>query len=234
MAKNKIPLFTCQICGKSFPQRQLFHGNLVRDSILAEIIKKHPLWDSSGYICNTDLDRFRHEHITTLLREEVGALSKLDEEVLASYKNNELVTEDVNKQIKASRTFAEILSDKFASFLGSWTFIISFGFILILYVCLNIGLFFQSTFDPFPFILLNLILSSLAAFQAPIILMSQNRQSKRDRVKFDYEYMINLKAELEIQHINAKIDELMRSQWKRLMEMENIQVELMEEIKKKM
>lgn len=232
MNKSKLPQFPCQICHKSFPMKHLFPGSVVRASILTEIIKKHPDWDPSKYICSSDLDRFRIEHLSNMLKEEEGALSKLDEEVMASYKNNELITENINKQIKASRSFGERISDKFAGFLGSWTFIIIFGVFLLTWVSLNFLLLLN--FDPFPFILLNLTLSSLAAFQAPIILMSQNRQNKRDRIKFDYEYMINLKAELEIQHINAKIDELMRDQWKRLVDLESIQIELMEEIKKKL
>jgi len=231
---NKKNPYKCQICGKFLPLKQLFPASLVRNSILENILKKYPNWDSSKYICGKDLDKFRAEYIEQLIKEEQGALSKLDKEVIESYKTHELLTEDINKQITADLTFGEKIADKVASFGGSWPFIILFGAILFSWVGLNLSAILTPPFDPYPFILLNLVLSCLAAVQAPIIMMSQNRQSKKDKIKFDYEYMINLKAELEVQHINVKIDQLMRDQWKRMMEIQNIQIELIHEIKKKL
>jgi uncharacterized membrane protein len=125
------------------------------------------------------------------------------------------------------------LSDQIASFGGSWRFIILFGVILVLWIILNAALLLNRGFDPYPFILLNLILSCLAAMQAPIIMMSQNRAELRDRLRSENDYKINLKAELEIRHLHEKIDHLLRRQYNRLFEIQQIQIELLEEIGRK-
>ena len=122
------------------------------------------------------------------------------------------------------------LSDQIASFGGSWRFIILFGVVLVLWIILNAALLLNRGFDPYPFILLNLILSCLAAMQAPIIMMSQNRAELRDRLRSENDYKINLKAELEIRHLHEKIDHLLRRQYNRLFEIQQIQIELLEEI----
>lgn len=229
-SKNHSEL--CQICGKKFSTKNLFHCSLIKNGILSEIKQHHPNWDGSGYICEQDLDNFRANYIKNLILEEQGALSRLDEEVIQSYRDQELVTENINKQVLEEMTFGEKIADRVASFGGSWTFLFSFFIVIVFWIILNILFLSRKAFDPYPFILLNLILSCLAAVQAPVIMMSQNRQAKKDKIKSDYEYMINLKAELEIKHINSKIDQLMREQWKRMLDIQNIQIDLMEEIKK--
>jgi uncharacterized membrane protein len=108
-----------------------------------------------------------------------------------------------------TRTFGERLSDNLASFGGSWVFIISFFSILVSWIALNSLLLLTQPFDPFPFILLNLVLSCLAAIQAPIIMMSQNRQEARDRARAEHDYAINLKAEAEVRALHAKVDSLL-------------------------
>jgi len=100
-------------------------------------------------------------------------------------------------------------------------------------VCINSALIIWKPFDPYPFIFLNLILSCLAAIQAPIIMMSQNRQEARDRLHAEQDYRMNLKAELEIRHLHEKIDHLLMNQWQRLMEIQQIQMELMDELSHK-
>src|SRR5205823_575225 len=117
-----------------------------------------------------------------------------------------------------------------AEFGGSWKFIIVFGAILLGWIVLNALVLLNRAFDPYPFILLNLILSSLAALQAPIIMMSQNRAEARDRLRGENDYKVNLKAELEIRHLHEKIDHLLRRQYNRLFEIQQIQIELLEEI----
>jgi uncharacterized membrane protein len=122
------------------------------------------------------------------------------------------------------------MADKLADFGGSWRFIGIFCGLLFLWVIMNSALIIWKPFDPYPFIFLNLILSCLAAIQAPVILMSQNRQEARDRLQAEYDYRINLKAELEIRHLHEKIDHLLMNQWQRLLEIQQIQMELMEEL----
>src|SRR5207253_1421499 len=122
------------------------------------------------------------------------------------------------------------LSDHIASFGGSWRFISLFGAVLFGWIILNAILLLNRGFDPYPFILLNLILSCLAAIQAPIIMMSQNRAEARDRLRAENDYKVNLKAELEIRHLHEKIDHLLRRQYNRLFEIQQIQIELLQEI----
>src|SRR2546425_9205595 len=124
--------------------------------------------------------------------------------------------------------FGEWVADQVAEFGGSWEFIISFGVFLLLWIVLNAALLRQP-FDPYPYILLNLILSGLAALQAPIIMMSQNRQEAKDRLRAEHDYRVNLKAELEIRHLIAKLDQLVSHQWQRLLEIQRLQLELLQE-----
>ena len=121
------------------------------------------------------------------------------------------------------------MSDRLASFGGSWTFIILFGVVLFTWMGFNIVIAGTSQFDPYPFILLNLVLSCLAAIQAPIIMMSQKRQEAKDRLRSLNDYRVNLKAELEIRHLHEKMDHLITRQWQRLAEIQQLQLEIMQE-----
>ena len=122
------------------------------------------------------------------------------------------------------------MADNVATFVGSWKFISIFFLFIFAWAITNAYLLLTKPFDPYPFILLNLILSCTAAVQAPLIMMSQNRQSKKDRINAEHDYKVNLKAEMEIRHLNAKVDELLTHQWQRLLEIQRIQTEMMEEI----
>jgi len=136
-----------------------------------------------------------------------------------------------NPQFDADeRTFGEIVADRVATFGGSWTFIIIFGSVLIFWVVLNSYILLNRGFDPYPYILLNLFLSMLAAIQAPIIMMSQNRQEAKDRQNAEHDYEINLKAELEICAIQEKLDELREQKWAELVEMQQQQIRLLERL----
>jgi len=140
------------------------------------------------------------------------------------------LSKNINAEFEQNLTFGERLADKIADFGGSWNFIVIFGGVLLLWVAVNSMILIWRPFDPYPFILFNLVLSCLAAFQAPAILMSQNRQESRDRLRSEHDYLINLKAELEIRHLHEKIDHLLMNQWQRLFEIQQIQMELMEEL----
>ena len=123
----------------------------------------------------------------------------------------------------------EKLSDHLASFGGSWTFIIIFFVVLIVWMAFNAVIIEQERFDPYPYILLNLVLSCLAAIQAPIIMMSQKRQEAKDRLRSENDFRVNLKAELEIRHLHEKIDHILTRQWERLAEIQQIQLEMMQD-----
>jgi uncharacterized membrane protein len=165
-----------------------------------------------------------------MLEKEVGELSSLEKEVLDSIQENELVSTNVEEEIAEQLSLGERMADKIATFGGSWTFILSFFLFILLWMLVNVYLLASRSFDPFPFILLNLILSCLAAIQAPIIMMSQNRKETKDRQRSEYDYKVNLKAELEIRLLHEKIDHLIVHQNQRLLEIQQIQVDLMEDI----
>jgi len=230
MSKTVTAPVICQICKKPKPPHSGMIAELIRPSLLEFIKKKLPDLDSSGFICLDDLGEFRKDYIKEVLQDEIGELSVLDNEVIESLHQHEILASNIEEQFERKLTFGERLSDQIASFGGSWRFIILFGVVLVLWIILNAALLLNRGFDPYPFILLNLILSCLAAMQAPIIMMSQNRAELRDRLRSENDYKINLKAELEIRHLHEKIDHLLRRQYNRLFEIQQIQIELLEEI----
>lgn len=223
--------YFCQICGKSANEMELVHASLVRSVLIDIITRTFPDWSQDGFICTDDLNKFRNEFMKLILETEKGELSLLEKEVVESLSKQEILSTHIDQEYESALTFGERLSDKISSFGGSWKFIIIFGSILCLWVLSNSLILLFKPFDPYPYILLNLVLSCLAAIQAPIIMMSQNRQEAKDRLRAAHDYQINLKAELEIRHLHQKIDHLLSSQWKRLVEIQELQLELMEEIR---
>ncbi len=205
-------------------------AELIRPSLFEFIKKKLPDLDNKAFICFDDLGEFRKDYIKEVLEDEIGELSALDQEVIESLEQHEILSADISKQFEKKLTFGERLSDHIASFGGSWRFIIMFGAVLFGWIILNAIFLLNRGFDPYPFILLNLVLSCLAAIQAPVIMMSQNRAEARDRLRAENDYKVNLKAELEIRHLHEKIDHLLRRQYNRLFEIQQIQIELLEEI----
>lgn len=170
------------------------------------------------------------KYIQSLLESEKGELTTLDHEVLESLQRHETLSSNVDAEFKKDSTIGEKLADGVASFGGSWRFIIIFASILVIWIGLNSILLLKKPFDPYPFILLNLVLSCLAAIQAPVIMMSQNRQEAKDRLRSKQDYRVNLKAELEIRHLHDKIDHLLSHQWERLVEIQQIQIDLLSEL----
>jgi len=220
----------CAICGRSFERRQLVVGALVRPSVADLIRLDHPEWSSEKSICKKDLGVYRGRYVHSLLESERGELTNLDREVLESLREHETLSENVDLEFEREWTFGERLSDRIAAFGGSWAFMIWFGALIAIWIGTNSLVWIWYPLDPFPFILLNLILSCLAAVQAPIIMMSQNRQEAKDRLRSQHDYQVNLKAELEIRQLHEKLDHLLSHQWERLVEIQEIQLELLAEI----
>jgi uncharacterized membrane protein len=220
----------CQICKKTKSPHNGMIAELIRPSLLEFIKKKVPDVDSRAFICFEDLGDFRKDYVKEVLEDEIGELSALDHEVIESLEQHEILSADISKQFETKLTFGERLSDRIASFGGSWRFISLFGAVLFGWIILNAVFLLNRGFDPYPFILLNLILSCLAAIQAPIIMMSQNRAEARDRLRAENDYKVNLKAELEIRHLHEKLDHLLSRQYNRLFEIQQIQIELLQEI----
>ena len=223
----------CQICKEPRSPDEGQIAELIRPSLLKFIKKRVPSLDEKGFICFDDLGQSRKDYVREVLQDEIGELSALDQEVIESLHEHEILSSDISKQFETKLTFGQRLSDRIASFGGSWRFIILFGAVLFGWIILNAIFLLNRGFDPYPFILLNLILSCLAAIQAPIIMMSQNRAEARDRLRAENDYKINLKAELEIRHLHEKIDHLLRKQYNRLFEIQQMQIELLEEISQK-
>jgi uncharacterized membrane protein len=231
--KNQRKTIVCQICGKEKRMGEVVPAELVRDSIIQTIRKSHPDYSATGYICIPDLNRFRAEHVKKVLEMEKGEVAELELQVINSLKDQELFAHNMNVEYDTRRTFGERLADRIAEFGGSWRFILLFGAVLFIWIAINSVALLAKPFDPYPYILLNLVLSCLAAIQAPVIMMSQNRQEGRDRLRSEHDYQINLKAELEIRNLHEKMDHLLLRQWQKLMEIQQIQMDLMEEIARK-
>ncbi len=209
---KETPRCVCQVCKKPKSPQDGRIAELIRPSLLEFIKKQVPEWDDKGFICLECLGKFRKDYVKETLEQEIGELSALDNEVIESLQQHEILSENISKQFEKKLTFGERLSDRIAEFGGSWRFIILFGTVLMIWILANAIFLANRGFDPYPFILLNLILSCLAAIQAPIIMMSQNRAESRDRLRAENDYKVNLKAELEIRHLHEKIDHLLRRQ----------------------
>jgi uncharacterized membrane protein len=229
-ARHAQTASACQICGRTSKQVELRPAAVVRSFITERIAKEHPSWSPNGFICIDDLNRFRSGYVQSLLQDEKGELTSLERSVVDSLARQETLTEDVETEFQKKLTTGERLADGIAEFGGSWTFILLFAGFILVWVIVNTAVLIARPFDPYPFILLNLFLSCLAAVQAPIIMMSQNRQEARDRLRSENDYRINLKAELEIRHLHEKLDHLLQNQWERLTEIQEIQIELMNEL----
>jgi len=222
----------CAICGKTFAARELTTGELIRPSVVEEIRRTHPDWSSDKFICQADLAAFRAKYVHSLLESERGELTSLEQDVLRSLREHEVLASNVDAEFERDWSFGERLADRIAAFGGSWSFMIVFSGCLAVWILMNSLVLFWRPVDPYPFILLNLLLSCLAAVQAPIIMMSQNRQEAKDRLRAQHDYRVNLKAELEIRQLHEKLDHLLSHQWERLVDIQEVQLELLSEIGK--
>lgn len=165
-----------------------------------------------------------------LLETENQQLQKLNDIVLQSIEEEKLISQKLFEFEDPHPPFSSRLADRIASFGGSWRFIAVFTVAILMWIGINIYLL-ANPFDPHPFILLNLVLSTVAALQAPVIMMSQNRKDQKDRQRGIHDYMVNLKSEIEVRNLHQKLDLLIKEQMKTLFEIQKMQMEMMEEIK---
>lgn len=223
--------FISSISKKSFPESEKMHASTIRKSIFDLIKKENPSFTHKSVISISELNQFRQKYISEYLLDEVGELSSLEKDVLESIQNQETISPKISLMEGSDKfTYGQRLADKIASFGGSWKFIILFGVFIVIWMIINIIILASRAFDPYPFILLNLILSCLAALQAPVIMMSQNRQEEKDRERGRQDYMINLKSELEIRMLHEKLDHLIIHQQQELLNIQQVQVEMMGDI----
>jgi uncharacterized membrane protein len=205
----------------------------VREGIFNLIKKDFPEFDKDCSITLDELNKYRRLYLTSLIEEEKGEQAVIDRDVMSAIKNNSILTENIEDEIEGKLTLGQKVADKIAVFGGSWTFIIAFFSFIIVWIGINIWMLAKKPFDPFPFILLNLLLSCLASIQAPIIMMSQNRKEQKDRQRGEHDYKINLKAELEIKLLSEKIDHMIVHQNKKLLEIQEIQTDYLDDLMKK-
>ena len=227
---KKPPKFACAISGKERPRRDLVSLETLRPSLAERIRTDHPNLPPDALISRVELARYRTLYVEELLKAEHGELTELDRQVAESIATHDTLAENTDEEFDDRRTLGERLSDHLASFGGSWTFIILFAAFLWVWIIFNLLVPEAERFDIYPFILLNLILSTLAAIQAPIIMMSQKRQEAKDRLRSQNDYRVNLKAELEIRHLHEKLDYLTSRQWQRLAEIQQMQLEVIQEM----
>jgi uncharacterized membrane protein len=206
-------------------------ADLVHPAVVETIRRGHPDWVADGYICLPDLHRMRTEHVREILEIERGELTAAEHEVVRSLAENEILSRNLETEFEHEATLGERLADRVATIGGSWAFVVGFGIVVASWIALNAAAA-ERGFDRYPFILLNLVLSCLAAIQAPIIMMSQNRQEAKDRLRGEHDYTVNLKAELEIRHVIAKLDQLISHQWQRLLEIQEMQLEAIDDLLK--
>ncbi len=225
-------MFTSDISGQKFPDSQKIPVESIRNGLLEMIRRDHPRPISQ--ISRSELDDYRQRYIEETLRSEVEKVTSLENEVIEKLQHHELISDNIEDDWEQQYTPGQRVADKVATFGGSWTFILCFcGFILI-WIAVNVWALFSKNFDPYPFILLNLMLSCLAALQAPVIMMSQNRSEQKDRQRAREDYKVNLKSEIEIRTLHEKIDHLIINQQSRLFEVQNIQVEMLHDLMKEL
>jgi uncharacterized membrane protein len=225
---SRYAAVTGAICGKEV--REPIRFGALRPVIAGLMTSEHPGLTAEDVVCGRHVSEYRTRYVADLLERERGELTELDRQVVESLAREATVARDIEAAWDTRRTVGEQVADLVADFGGSWTFIISFFAVLVVWMGFNIWAASRQIFDPYPFILLNLALSCLAAIQAPIIMMSQKRQEAKDRLRSENDYRVNLKAELEIRHLHEKIDHLINRQWERLAEIQQIQLEIMQDM----
>ena len=225
--------FISDISKKECPISEKITGNTIRESLLAIIRKSNPDFSEKNSLAISELNHFREQYISEFLGKQLGEMTTLEKTVLTALSDETTISDKIDSDDKDALTIAQKLADKVATFGGSWVFITSFFLFLLIWIIVNGYLLATKAFDPFPFILLNLILSCIAAIQAPLIMMSQNRQEEKDRERAKKDYMINLKSELEIRILHEKIDHLIIHQQQELLEIQKVQIEMMNDIMQK-
>lgn len=224
--------FKSAVSGAEFPENEKVTAKDIREPILNLIKQDCPSIKRNECIAISELGSYREKYIADFLSSDVTKLSEIHKDVINSLRGDKSFVTKVEDE-PDNRDFGQKVADNVADFGGSWTFIISFFVFILIWISTNVYLLLNKGFDPYPFILLNLILSCLAALQAPVIMMSQNRQEEKDRERAKKDYMINLKSELEIRMLDEKMDHMIMHQQQELIEIQKMQIEMMNDILEK-
>ncbi|HMS99782.1 MAG TPA: DUF1003 domain-containing protein [Saprospiraceae bacterium] len=227
---NKSKTFISDLDHKEYPISERVAGSAINGAIVAVIQAAYPEFKPNMQLSVNELNAFRKNYLSQLMSKQIGELSRLEENVLTAMTDRSTLSEKPGGDDVSDLTLGQRLADKVATFGGSWSFILTFLFFMAVWIAANVYLLGEKPFDPYPFILLNLILSCIASLQAPIIMMSQNRQEEKDRERAKKDYMINLKSELEIRLLHEKIDHLIIHQQQELLEIQQLQIDMMNDI----
>ena len=227
----KVP---CSLCQTQVEGRTLFSAQKLELPLFDLIKRERPEWPGTRGICSNCHEQYRAKKLLSYLEQEYDKISEMEKAVVTKIARRGQVSRLVEKEYEAQMTFGEHVADRVAHFGGSWTFIGIFGGVLLGWMAINTWLLVRHPFDPFPFILLNLVLSTIAALQAPVIMMSQNRQAEKDRLEATQDYQINLMAEMEIRDLHDKLDGLRHRQWHELWHIQQRQLELLEHLHKEL
>jgi uncharacterized membrane protein len=217
---------SCQNCGKLFDREQLIYQKSLKTE-LAEFVGKE-----KTILCKNCLNHFKIEFALSRLENERGVLNDIEKEIVKKAATHATISKRLDKQFEKSTTRSQKWADQLANFVGSWSFILFFIAFLICWVIFNAVLWLNRGFDPYPFTLLNVILSCLAALQAPIILMAQNRTAVKENVRAQHDYEIDLKSEMELASLHEKIDHLLNTQWQLMIDLQKVQLDILRDIKK--
>ena len=221
----------CALCGRRTSPRSLVHARGIRPAVTRHLAERYAeRWKPDSRVCRDCLNKERLEQLLARLAEDRGELSAIESDVARKAVDHMAVAEHVEEEFQRSATFGQRLADDVARIGGSWPFVVGFVVVLLAWTAVNTWLLRGKAFDPYPYILLNLVLSCLAALQAPIIMMSQNRSSEHDRRRAEQDFRVNLKAELEVASLHDKVDHLLHAQWEHLVEMQAVQIELLTQI----
>ena len=229
-----MPKVECSLCKTIVDTRTLASPQKLEPPLLEIIRRERPDWEAKRGICRNCLEQYRAKKFVGYLEQEYEKISEMEKSLVTQIARRGRVSKMINTEFEAAMTFGQHVADKVARFGGSWTFIMIFGGVLLTWMGINTWVLVSRPFDPFPFILLNLVLSTIAALQAPVIMMSQNRQAEKDRLQANQDYQINLMAEIEIRDLHDKLDGLRFKQWHELWHMQKRQLELLEHLHKEL
>lgn len=224
----------CAITGLNYPETEGIKWKQLRPSVQAFLRTVKDDWQDEYFVSYTALNNLLRAYIAELTIQDTKANAELTEHVKNQFEQDSTLVLPVHPDLEhASLSFGQRVADKIADFGGSWTFIIIFLACLIVWMCINVYWLSNKGFDPYPFILLNLILSCVAALQAPVIMMSQNRQEDKDRQRAEYDYKVNLKAETEIRLLHEKLDHVIMSQHKSTAELLQVQIDILQMVQQR-
>ena len=224
----------CSLCQTAVDRRKLVSPQKMENQILEIIKRERPEWEGTRGVCRDCVEQYRAKKFLGYLEAEYRKLSDMEEALVTKIARRGRIAKLVDQEFQAKMTLGQRVADRVAQFGGSWPFIGIFGFILLVWMGVNSWLLRTHPFDPYPYILLNLVLSTIAALQAPVIMMSQNRQAEKDRLQAQQDYEINLMAEFEIRDLHDKLDGLRYKQWHELWHIQQRQLELLEHLNKKL